>query len=746
MFSQPVAPALGLTAVSPSKPGSAVAAPHAAAPPVATPHAYAASHASEAPSHGPSTVDALASEASHTRPASVSGAGPAPTVEAPAPSAADIAAKASGQTRSDKPSAAKAEPAQSDAGPGDTVPAVGAPAVPTATAAPEAAVAAAVAVTPDTVLSAISVAEPAKGRAEQPQAEIAAAEPTTGAPSAQATEAAAPGAQAEATGAVAPAVGAASQQPAAKQAGDAGAGRPAQEKKGKQAVAAAAKKGVAAGTASMEEAKEVEDEEAEAAAASIPAGNNPWDLLGAASEDGDVAAAVAAAEDAAKSAAGGQDGGGRAEQDATNALRQLLSPVGADQLLAAGRSGGGLAAGPAARLQPRGLVNTGNTCFINSTMQASIFALLACGPFAAVLSTLPVAAPLLEPAKCPTLHGLALFAAELAAAAPGGGGGATDGVPGSGDAGSNADGSGKEDDGWAEVTILGKGARGGGVLVEQQEQQDAQEFFQFLVNRAHEEVVALRKAHGLAPSDAAAAAGAGAGGQAGNDGGDEEWAQVGRKNKATVTRQVGTPADDASSRSPLSAIFSGLLKSTVRFQPPHAHYKPSATIEAFNMLHLDIADKEVNTLEDALRHHSVPENIEYKPDGATEMLPAKKDVRLYRLPECLVLHLKRFTYTAANGGGYTKLHKSVAFGSSLRLEGKVLAEDCPDRANSEYRLFATVIHHGRSIAGGHYTADVLQPDGRWLRFNDAVVDLVPESLVLSERPYLLFYQRMSQRA
>ncbi|GFR45471.1 hypothetical protein Agub_g6871, partial [Astrephomene gubernaculifera] len=137
----------------------------------------------------------------------------------------------------------------------------------------------------------------------------------------------------------------------------------------------------------------------------------------------------------------------------------------------------------------------------------------------------------------------------------------------------------------------------------------------------------------------------------------DEWAQVGRKNKATVTRQVGAPADDASCRSPVSAIFTGLLKSTVRFSAPHAHYKPSATIEGFNMLHLDIAAEGVSSLEEALRHHSLPENIEYKPDGAACMLPAKKDVRLYRLPEVLVLHLKRFTYTytAAGGGGYSKL-------------------------------------------------------------------------------------------
>lgn len=46
------------------------------------------------------------------------------------------------------------------------------------------------------------------------------------------------------------------------------------------------------------------------------------------------------------------------------------------------------------------------------------------------------------------------------------------------------------------------------------------------------------------------------------------------------------------------------------------------------------------------------------------------------------------------------------------------------------------------IIGGHYTADAVQHDGKWLRFNDAVVDIVPIELVLAERPYLLFYQRI----
>jgi ubiquitin C-terminal hydrolase len=38
----------------------------------------------------------------------------------------------------------------------------------------------------------------------------------------------------------------------------------------------------------------------------------------------------------------------------------------------------------------------------------------------------------------------------------------------------------------------------------------------------------------------------------------------------------------------------------------------------------------------------------------------------------------------------------------------------------------------------------LQPDGSWLRFNDAVVEIVSQETVLAEKPYLLFYQRIHQ--
>jgi Ubiquitin carboxyl-terminal hydrolase len=42
---------------------------------------------------------------------------------------------------------------------------------------------------------------------------------------------------------------------------------------------------------------------------------------------------------------------------------------------------------------------------------------------------------------------------------------------------------------------------------------------------------------------------------------------------------------------------------------------------------------------------------------------------------------------------------------------------------------ATVSHHGKNPNAGHYTADVKQHDGRWLRFDDATVTSVPLSMV-----------------
>lgn len=58
-----------------------------------------------------------------------------------------------------------------------------------------------------------------------------------------------------------------------------------------------------------------------------------------------------------------------------------------------------------------------------------------------------------------------------------------------------------------------------------------------------------------------------------------------------------------------------------------------------------------------------------------------------------------------------------------------------------YKLFATVVHHGKEPSRGHYTANVRQPDDTWLRFDDASVTPISTFNVAKEQAYLLLYER-----
>lgn len=552
------------------------------------------------------------------------------------------------------------------------------------------------------------------------------------------------------------------------------------------------------------------DEEDEGGSSnSAAARNNPWaalDRLNEASPPSspvpDVSvvaeppAGLAAVTCSSPSAANAKDQAANAA--AAESLRLLCTCNNSDELVAAAwRLSGGSAATSSAssssqlvpfRLQPRGLVNTGNSCFVNSTLQA----LLASSHFCSVLTLLRTAAPLLDPKAFPALHSLALFGAEFEGARM-----ATPGSP-SAQGGADSPYGGSEEDGWSEVPRGGRKGRGpvatfagstgtssspapapiimlaGGkalvpsmlndlvrkfsprqaaaaataatgipqsngkmslaqrltsTAVAAQEQEDAQEFFQFLVDAAHEELVQLKKVQGSEEMHGNGCLSAAA---------SEEWAQVGRKNRSSHIRGG---EDLVAGRSPLSAIFCGALKSTVK---SHAS-TPSATVQPFFLLHLDITNDSVTNVEAALRAYTAPETVHgYKTQakGSKEEVEveATKTQQLFKLPEVLVLHLLRYVYTGATGS--TKVHKTLELEPVLKLRRGLLAEDCPDaKSGAEYKLVATVSHHGKSLSGGHYTSDVLQPDNRWLRFNDAAVEQVNADKVLAEKPYLLFYQR-----
>ncbi|KAL9238667.1 hypothetical protein vseg_013060 [Gypsophila vaccaria] len=131
-----------------------------------------------------------------------------------------------------------------------------------------------------------------------------------------------------------------------------------------------------------------------------------------------------------------------------------------------------------------------------------------------------------------------------------------------------------------------------------------------------------------------------------------------------------------------------------------------------------------------------PEDMWYCP-GCKEHRQATKKLDLWRLPEILVIHLKRFSYSR-----YTKnkLGTYVDFPTDdLDLTMYIATKNA--QAPCRYVLYAISNHYG-SLGGGHYTAFVHHGGGKWYDFDDSSVYPISEEQIKTSAAYVLFYRRV----
>ncbi|KAI5295170.1 CSN-associated deubiquitinating enzyme Ubp12 [Ascosphaera acerosa] len=119
---------------------------------------------------------------------------------------------------------------------------------------------------------------------------------------------------------------------------------------------------------------------------------------------------------------------------------------------------------------------------------------------------------------------------------------------------------------------------------------------------------------------------------------------------------------------------------------------------------------------------------------------ASKRFELWRTPDVLVMHLKRFS---SNRIFRDKLDTLVDFPQELDMTSRVMH---PEAGKSQvYELIAVDNHYG-GLGGGHYTAFAKNfVDGNWYDFNDSSVHRVDPSNVVTRAAYLLFYRRISAK-
>ncbi|KAG0263031.1 hypothetical protein BG011_009428 [Mortierella polycephala] len=339
-------------------------------------------------------------------------------------------------------------------------------------------------------------------------------------------------------------------------------------------------------------------------------------------------------------------------------------------------------------IQPRGLVNNGNMCFMNAILQP----LLHCPPFYNLLMQIGKHVAHSFKSSTPLVDSLIMFLNEFHVSKKN-----------------------QPDYGPPFVPEYVYDALRGLKRFDSMKgrQEDCQEFLGYLLDGLHEEFFAAMKEK---------PAGSEANGHLEHDDSDsgaskDEWMEVtGSKNKASYTRSTQF------SETPISIIFSGQLRSILRIPTQ----KDSVTLEPFQSLQLDLTPDNVYTIEDALRNSTMAEKLDGFTSAEKGGIPveATKKIFIEHVPPVLVLHLKRFIY---KDGGTQKLHKQVGYKTVLNLQPDLISPSRRPAGAIPYKLFGVVYHHGRTAAGGHYTCDILRQNAEWLHIDDTNITVISEA-------------------
>ncbi|XP_077057964.1 ubiquitin carboxyl-terminal hydrolase 10 isoform X4 [Siphateles boraxobius] len=385
-------------------------------------------------------------------------------------------------------------------------------------------------------------------------------------------------------------------------------------------------------------------------------------------------------------------------------------------------------------LQPRGLINKGNWCYINATLQA----LIACPPMYHLMKSIPLFSETQRPCtSTPMMDNFVRLVNEFS------------NMPVPSKAKQQAAGEKLMKDLRVGVPFeptyiyklltLIKSS-----LSEKGRQEDAEEYLGFILNGLHEEMLALKKL--ISPQEEKAPTPNGPESQPGveedpaenEEGSDDEWEQVGPRNKTSITRQ----ADFI--RTPITDIFGGHIRSVVYQQSS----KESATLQPFFTLQLDIQSEKIRTVQEALEILVARESVQGYTTKSKQEIEISRRVTLEELPPVLVLHLKRFVFEKT--GGCQKLVKNIDYPVDLEISKDLLSPGVRGKTfkgQRTYRLFAVVYHHGNSATGGHYTTDVFHIGlNGWLRIDDQAVKIINQHQVVKQTAertaYLLYYRRL----
>ncbi|NBU33960.1 ubiquitin carboxyl-terminal hydrolase [bacterium] len=181
--------------------------------------------------------------------------------------------------------------------------------------------------------------------------------------------------------------------------------------------------------------------------------------------------------------------------------------------------------------------------------------------------------------------------------------------------------------------------------------------------------------------------------------------------------------------------FNGMFRVEIRCN--HCDYTDDV-FEPFNCISLDLPNKKGVTLADCLDASLCEkEHIDTFTCEKCKRSGCNKTTELWTVPDYLVVHFKRFK---REPNGFTKIETHIEFPLDDIDLTRFVSKDRDDPNNYIYSCYAINYHNG-DLDGGHYFSTCKNLDDHWYMFNDGNVSKVPDTQMLTKNAYILFLSR-----
>ena len=200
----------------------------------------------------------------------------------------------------------------------------------------------------------------------------------------------------------------------------------------------------------------------------------------------------------------------------------------------------------------------------------------------------------------------------------------------------------------------------------------------------------------------------------------------------------------SSSYSRITEIFTGFLAMSTRCPKPECGFS-SHRFEPFTSISLpmptDLPAGTVLTLEHCLEEYSKNEVLDehnmWTCDGCNEKVPAHKRATIWEPAPTMALQINRFSMDRSS-----KDKRHVEYPTTgLDLAPYITPQNLNPNATYTYRLQCVANHVG-SLTGGHYYSYCLDDDSlRWFKYDDHIVSELELKQIVTATAYILFYMR-----